>query len=433
METPAIVFGMNSLFAVRHFLPEVLSLTREMGMDATVVAPGSGETAEEILAGARFRPVSMKREISPASDLRTLWQLWRMLRSIRPAITSMSTPKMGLLGGIAAWLAGVPHRLYTLRGLRYETTHSWKRALLMACERIACLSAHRVICISRSVKDAVLRDRIADAAKIVLLGERASEGIPIRDQPIRETRSAPSLRRLLGIPEGSQVLGFVGRLTRDKGIQELVECCQILLAEGRDIHLLLLGDFESGDRVNPATAGWIRSCPQVHWRGYVPDPTPYYPLMDLFVFPTYREGLGKVLLEAAAAGKPVVSTRTTGVIDVVLDGVTGILVPPRDAQALAQAAGRILSDRNMAGRMGEAALRLVREHFDNAVYLNRLGNMLQSLVSAEPLPAAARNRETHVLIVSAQPGLAGSEPDSDSGHSELVDSSRPGGSSGPPP
>ncbi len=387
METPAIVFGMNSIFAVRHFLPEILSMTRDLGMDATVVAPAVAGEDPALIPGVRFRSVSMKREISPGRDIWTLWQLWRMFRSIRPAITSMSTPKMGLLGGIAALVAGVPHRLYTLRGLRYETTRSWKRDLLMACERIACLSAHRVICISRSVMDAVLRDGIADPGKVVLLGDRASEGIQFPGRPVPDANAELAMRRLLGIPEESQVLGFVGRLTRDKGIQQLVECFQILRGEGRDVHLLLLGAFEPGDPVDPATAAWIRSCPQVHWRGYIADPAPYYPLMDLFVFPTHREGLGKVLLEAAAAGKPVVSTRTTGVVDVVLDGVTGILVPPGDSQALAQAARRILDDHAIATRMGAAARTLVCQHFDNTVYLSRLGSMLQSLVSTEPAPA----------------------------------------------
>ncbi len=386
MATPAIVFGMNSIFAVRHLLPEVLSLVQEMGMEATVVAPaGPGEDPGLICPKIRFRTVTMKREISLLSDIRALWQLWHILHSIRPAVTNMSTPKMGFLGGIAAWLAGVPHRIYTLRGLRYETTLSWKRVLLMACEKIACLSAHQVICISRSVKDTVLRDGITDASKAVLLGERASEGIRLLDHPVPDAGSEIAMRRLLGIPEGSQVLGFVGRLTRDKGLQQLAECCQCLRAEGRDVHLLVLGAFESGDPVDAATVDWIRSCPQVHWPGYVADPVPYYPLMDVFVFPTHREGLGKVLLEAAAAARPVVSTRTTGVVDVVLDGVTGILVPTGDSRALAKAVGRILDDKGLAARMGEAARHLVREQFDNTIYLNRLGNMLRSLVSAEPI------------------------------------------------
>ncbi len=394
MPSPAIVFGANSIFAVRHLLREVLSMIRDRGMDVTVVAPAGPEEQALNAPGIHFRPIAMKREISPLRDLGTLWRLWRLLRSIRPAITNMSTPKMGFLGGIAAWSAGVPHRIYTLRGLRYETTRSWKRVLLRACEKVACRSAHQVICVSRSLKDTVLRDGLTSAGKVVLLGERASEGVRLPQQPAPDPASQLAMRRLLGIPEGSQILGFVGRLTRDKGIQQLVEGFQILRGQGRDVHLLLLGAFESGDPVDPSTAAWIRNSPQVHWRGYVADPCPYYSLMDLFVFPTHREGLGKVLLEAAAAGKPVVSTRTTGVIDVVLDGVTGILVPPGDSRALAQAAAHILDDREMAGRMGDAARRMVCEHFDNRVYLSRLGNMLQSLVWDEPLEAVTEGRET---------------------------------------
>ena len=387
MATSGIVFGVNSVFAVRHLLPEILALVREMGMEATVVAPAQpGEDPGWVCPGVRFYPIPLKREISVFRDLWTLCLLWRLLRSIRPAVTNMSTPKMGFLGGLAAWLSGVPHRIYTLRGLRYETTRSWKRALLIACERIACLTAHHVICISRSVKDTVLRGGIADEAKLVLLGERASEGIRLESNSIG-IGSTLALRRRLGIPEGSPVLGFVGRLTRDKGVEELVESFRILLSEGRDVHLLVLGELESGDPVNPATIDWIRTCPQVHWPGYVADPTPYYPLMDVFVFPTHREGLGKVLLEAAAAAKPVVSTRTTGVVDVVIDGVTGILVPSQDSASLAQATGRLLDDQSLARRMGQAAHCLVREQFDNSVYLTRLGNMLQALVSGDPVPA----------------------------------------------
>jgi glycosyltransferase involved in cell wall biosynthesis len=116
----------------------------------------------------------------------------------------------------------------------------------------------------------------------------------------------------------------------------------------------------------------------VHWLGYVPHARPYYEIMDVFVFPTRREGLGKVLLEAAAAGKPVVSTRTTGVVDVVQDGITGILVPPGDVENLAQATACLVRDHELALRMGRCARVLVEQHFDNTVYLERLGAVLES-------------------------------------------------------
>jgi glycosyltransferase involved in cell wall biosynthesis len=140
----------------------------------------------------------------------------------------------------------------------------------------------------------------------------------------------------------------------------------------------VLGDFEPGDPVDYATESCIRRDPDVHWLGYVPQPQPYYELMDIFVFPTRREGLGRVLLEAAAAGRPVVSTAATGVIDVVQDGLTGILVGVGDVDALTDATAKLLDDPALAARMGETARALVAEHFDNAIYLERLGRVLEA-------------------------------------------------------
>ena len=163
---------------------------------------------------------------------------------------------------------------------------------------------------------------------------------------------------------------------------------RILRNGGLNVHLLLFGEFETGDPVDSATVEAIRTDPNIRWLGYVPDAAAYYPLMDVFVFPTHREGLGRVLLEAAAAGKPVVATRTTGVVDVVVEGVTGLLVPPRDAKALARATRTLLTDPELASRMGRQARQIVDEQFDNAIYLNRLGSMLESLVHPQAqLPA----------------------------------------------
>jgi glycosyltransferase involved in cell wall biosynthesis len=381
---PPIVFGMNTMFAVRQFLPEVLEMVRDRGFRVVVLAPPE-EMPLESAGAVEYRAVKLEREIAPLSDMAALFRIWAVLAALRPAITNMSTPKMGLVGGLAAVLARVPNRIYTLRGLRYETTVRWKRQLLMLCERIACRCAHRVLCVSRSVREAIVRDGICPPAKAALLGERVSEGIRIPPQSGAARRGIT--RPSLGIPADAAVLGFVGRLTNDKGVPSLVQACRLLRSRGFPVHLLLAGGFESGDPVDAATAAWIRTDTSCHWMGSVPDATPYYELMDVFVFPTRREGLGKVLLEAAVAGKPVVSTRTTGVVDVVQDGVTGLLVPPDDPESLARAVAALISDRVLAARMGESARMLVREHFDNSIYLQRLGTMLESLAAG---PAAQK-------------------------------------------
>lgn len=389
MEDRVVVFGMNSSFAVRQFLPEVLDAVQHRGFHAVVAAPQPPEPAafQASFPGVEFRHVPLQREISLLSDIRSLCRLWCLLKSIRPALTDMSTPKMGLIGGLAAWLARVPHRIYTLRGLRYETARSWKRKLLIACEKIACACAHQVICVSRSVRQTAIQAGLASAGKLVLLGERVSEGITLEPESEIRPSDLVRLRKQLRIPEEAPVIGFVGRLTKDKGVRDLVQCFQILQREGRAVHLLLLGDFESGDPVDRETVEWISTSPATHSLGFVPDPKPYYRLMSAFVFPTYREGLSKVLLEAAAAGVPAVSTKVTGVVDIVQDGLTGILVPPGDAPALARAVGRLLDEPETAARMARAARSLIREHFDNSFYVARLGEMIESMAAANRPPA----------------------------------------------
>jgi glycosyltransferase involved in cell wall biosynthesis len=393
MRQPAVVFGINSVFAARNLLPETLAMVRERGWSAVLIAPGKDAELRAV-ADSEFecRGVEIEREIAPLRDLAALWRMYRILRTVRPAVTNMSTPKVGFLGGLAGWAAGVPHRIYTLRGLRYETARSWKRAVLLACERVACGCAHQVICISRSVRENAVRDGILPRAKAVLLGERVSEGISRKRLEAVRAASGEEVRAALGIPPDAAVIGFVGRLTRDKGIGELIRAFGELLAEGRRVRLLLVGSFETGDPVDAELVEWVRNCREVHAPGFASNPAPYYRAIDVFAFPSYREGMAKSLLEAAAAGVPVIATSATGMGDVVMDGVTGLLVPPGDAGALVSALRKLLDDRELAARMGAAGSRMVEEQYQSTVYLARLGAMLESMAT-ESAPPVKETRE----------------------------------------
>jgi glycosyltransferase involved in cell wall biosynthesis len=389
---PLIAFGVNSSFALNHLIGHTVTSLAEKGCRVAVIAPNAKRDFmhREAFPGILVEDIDMEREIAPFSDLLALWKLIWILLRLRPAVVNMSTPKMAFLGGLAAFACGTPRRIYFLRGLRYETATGWKRRVLMACERIACACAHEVICVSASVRQCAVKAGIVAEAKTVLFGEKGSDGIYLNrfeGAPDEAEQVSRHLRAEHGIPDDAFVIGYVGRVTRDKGVGELVRATMQLAGDGRDVHLLMVGGMEAGDPIGEECSRLIDTTALIHATGYVQDPAPYYHAMDVFAFPTYREGLGKVLLEAAASGKPAVATRVTGVVDAVEDGVTGVLVPARDSGAVADAIAGLMDDAARREEMSQAGRAHVRRHFD----AERMDNALAAFMT-EKQEAAGSDR-----------------------------------------
>ncbi len=343
-----------------------LRYLRQAGFEVVLVAsPGPGIDGVAAEEGVAKAPVAMKRTIAPLQDLRSLWRLWRVVRRLRPALVNFGTAKAGLLMGIVSWAARVPCRVYTVHGLRLETTGGMKRWILVRTERIACRCAQRVICVSQSVRRRVLALGLAKKEQTVVLCAGSFNGVEAdRFAPTPERINAGErLRRDLGIPPEAPVIGFVGRLTKDKGIPELIEAVTKLRRRFTELRLLWLGRLDDTDPVPETTRRFVLSDPGVVSTGYVDDSSPYYQVIDVLALPTYREGFPTVALEAAAAAKPVVATRATGAVDAVVDGITGLLVPVGDAQALTEALGRLLAAPGLARRMGRAGEEHVRREF----------------------------------------------------------------------
>jgi glycosyltransferase involved in cell wall biosynthesis len=384
---PCVLHIATSPLSLRLMRGQLTSL-REAGFEVSVItSPGEGLDAAKHSEGIKIHPVSMAREVSPWKDLKSLVRLYRVVRRLRPSITNVGTPKAGLLGGIAAWLARVPCRFYTLRGLRCETARGLKLRILLLSERLACSCAHRVICVSESLRQKAIALGIVEPHRTLVLGAGSSNGVDFLQYsptPIL-LQSAAKLRLELKIPPESQVVGFVGRLTRDKGIAELVKAFSRLRGTSRTLRLLLVGDFEEGDPLPKDVRREIETNSKIIRTGFVPEAAAYYHLMDVLALPTHREGFPNAVLEAQAAGKPVVGTRTTGVVDAVVDGVTGIMVPAGDAETLAKSLELLLTNKDLAAAKGRAGHERVRREFQQERIWGALAREYSALLSAHGL------------------------------------------------
>lgn len=343
------------------FLQGQVRLLRERGVRVSLVSsPDADLEAFAARLGVPAHGVEMPRRITPLRDLQAVLRLRRHLRALRPDVVHAHTPKGGLLGMLGAWLAGVPVRVYHMRGLPLMGAGGVRRRLLWCTERVSCALAHRVICVSHSLRDVALREGLCAPERITVVAGGSGQGVDAggRFDPERlppGTRDA--VRARMGIPGDAVVAGFVGRLVRDKGVVDLYEAWRALRERIPALHLLLVGPFEVEDPVPPEVRRGFEEDPRVHLSGMDWNTPPYYAAMDLLVLPTYREGFPNVPLEAAAMGLPVVATRIPGCVDAVDDGRTGTLVPARDAPALAEAIRGYAEDaalRRAHGRAGRA-------------------------------------------------------------------------------
>ncbi len=330
-----------------------LHALREAGFRVTLISsPGELLDQTALREGVEAIGVPMRREIALLADLVSLMRLWWTLLRLRPDLAEFSTPKAGLLGNIASRLAGVPARVYMLRGLKLETSKGMKRTILLAAERAAARFAQVVLSNSESMRSEAVALGVAPADKIHLLGEGSSNGVDVA----RFSPGENELRSQLKIPAKAHVIGFVGRLTEDKGIPELIEAFDTIVQAEPEAWLLLVGWFDaSEDALGAQVRARIERHPRIHCTGFVADTAPYYRAMDVMVLPTWREGFPNVVLEAAATGVPVITTLCTGSRDSVVSEVTGLLIPPGFPEAISEAVLKLLRDPAQRRRMGQAA------------------------------------------------------------------------------
>jgi glycosyltransferase involved in cell wall biosynthesis len=359
--------------SLRYLLLNQMRSIAQAGYEVTgISAPGSDVPVIESM-GIRHIAVPLTRRLTPLADLRALVQLYRIFRREQFTIVHTHTPKPGLLGQLAARMAGVPVVVNTVHGFYFHEhmPRLW-REFYITMERIAARCSDLVLSQSREDLDTAIRLGICPRERIQLLGN----GIDIQrfDRNRVDPATLAHLRSTLGLPSGVPVIGFVGRLVVEKGILELARAVQQVQSRFGPVTLLIVGgvDREKAGALNhediQAAAG-TATCIFAGVRQDMPD---MYALMDVFALPSYREGFPRAPMEASAMGAPCVVTNVRGCREAVEHERNGLIVPLRDVNALAEALIRLLRDHDRRRAMGDAGRRMAREQFDERLVFQRV-------------------------------------------------------------
>ncbi len=303
----------------------------EQGFDVHVVSSAGGLLDDfGKQEGVRIHTVNMTRRITPFADFIALIRLCSLIRRIKPTIVHAHSPKGGLLGMLAAWLCRIPIRIYHVRGFPFMTASGLKRRLLVAAEKISCNLAHRVLCVSESMKRVAFDSAVCveSKSKVLLNGSGNGVDAEVKFNPsVFDNEVTEGIRKKLGIPSGQIVIGFVGRIVKDKGICELVDAWKIIRAKFPNVCLLVVGPFEDEDPIPQQTKLYLENDKRVYITGFVQSEElpAMFAAMDIFTLPSHREGFPVVLLEAGAMKLPVVASDIPGCSDAVVDNETGTL------------------------------------------------------------------------------------------------------------
>jgi glycosyltransferase involved in cell wall biosynthesis len=344
-----------------------ISFYRQHGFDVDVfAAKGWGEDSI-INEGAAYFEVNFVRDLSPVADLRTLWCLFRLLRQRKPDVIQLMTLKPCILGALAGRTAGVPliirHKWGNARECNYKGI---KRFLLFSADKMSNKLAHRVVAICHRLKESEIKAGAVDEEKAVVYSSGSSNGLDLNrfKRTPELIEKGKKVKEKLGILPGAPVLGTAMRINIEKGIVELIRVFQTLSENRPNLRLIIIGDYDIRNLPGEDIIDEIKNNPRIYHVGFQANIEDYYAAMDIFVMPSYREGFCKSNIEASGMELPVVATNIIGCSESVRDGVSGILVPSRQTQPLADAIEELLADKQLATKLGKQGRERVETQFD---------------------------------------------------------------------
>lgn len=364
----SILHVVNIYFVLPYFIGDQFIYFKDNGYDLHVIcSPSEHIQNYAIEKKFSYKEVPILRSISIIQDIKSIVSICKYIKSNKIGIVCGHTPKGALLSIIAGFLMRVPIRIYFRHGLVYETSNGFKRKFLIFLDRMTAKLATKIVCVSPSVFKRSIEDGLNSKNKQTLLFHGTCNGIDV----VRFSRLSiviskqNELRKVLGIPENTFVVGFTGRLVRDKGIIELVEAFELITNKYKNIYLLLVGMIEERDALPFNTIRIINENPCIISTGFIENAEIeyYYSLMNIFALPSYREGFPTSVLEASSMELPVITTKVTGCIDSIIENETGVFIE-HNPNELADAIKGFIIDDKKRKEFGQSGRRFVSKYFE---------------------------------------------------------------------
>ena len=342
-----------------------------------VSSPGDDMETIEERDGVRTIAIPMERRISLIKDFISLIRLIVLFAKERPDMVHSITPKAGLLSMLAAWITRVPVRMHTFTGLVFPTATGKMQKLLIAMDRLTCFCATHINPEGEGVKrDLVNYNITSKPLHIIANGNVNGIDLEYFDKTPEVVEKACSYKK-----EGTFTFCFVGRMVRDKGINELVHSFLRLYQKDERVRLLLVGPFEKElDPVLPEVEEHILHHPGICYMGYQNDVRPFLVASDALVFPSYREGFPNVVIQAGAMGLPAIVTDINGCNEIVLPDLNGVIIPSKDEQALYESMKYFASHPVEVERMAANARPLIASRYEQRIVWNALLDEYKSII-----------------------------------------------------
>ena len=369
--------------SLKHLLKGQMSFMSKNGFDVIMIS-SEGKGLNDVIKNEKCRHfiIPLTREITPLRDIIATFSLYRLLLLEKPDIVHTHTPKAGIVGMLASFLAKVPVRLHTVAGLPLLEAKGLKRLVLNLVERLTYKFSTKVYPNSYGLKDIILKNRFTKEDKLCVIGNGSSNGIDTSffDPKLFNSEKKKSIRSKLGIKKNDFVFIFVGRLVADKGINELVEAFNELCLQFENIKLLLVGPSENNlDPLSEKTKLSISNHNKIISVGYQGDVRPFFAVSHLLVFPSYREGFPNVVMQSGAMGLPSIVTDINGCNEIIKNDYNGIIIPSKDIKSLIQAMERIFIDKELYLSCKENSRLSIMKNYRQDLHWNALLSEYKSL------------------------------------------------------